>query len=92
MNEKNEGNIINPCIAVCKTDTITGFCYGCGRSNEDKDNWKNSQTDNNWKEKNLVTIRKRLTGWQKQAFIKSYQHKKDKGRSLIKQKLLNSLK
>ena len=30
--------ITNPCISICKTDPITGFCYGCGRSDEDKKN------------------------------------------------------
>ena len=28
--------IISPCISICKTDPISGYCYGCGRSNEDK--------------------------------------------------------
>ena len=32
--------IISPCISICKTDPKTGFCYGCGRSNEEKKIWK----------------------------------------------------
>ena len=28
--------IISPCISICKTDPTTGYCYGCGRSNEEK--------------------------------------------------------
>ena len=28
--------IISPCISICKTDPVTGFCYGCGRTNEEK--------------------------------------------------------
>jgi len=28
--------IISPCISICKTDPSTGYCYGCGRSNEEK--------------------------------------------------------
>jgi predicted Fe-S protein YdhL (DUF1289 family) len=32
--------IISPCISICKTDPSTGYCYGCGRSNEEKQVWK----------------------------------------------------
>ena len=28
--------IISPCISICKTDPVTGFCYGCGRTNDEK--------------------------------------------------------
>lgn len=86
----NEQKIISPCISICKTDPISGFCYGCGRSNEDKAIWKNEETSNTWKEKNLLIIGSRLTGWQKIAFEESYLHKKEKGISLIKQKLMES--
>lgn len=86
----NENNITSPCITICKTDPITGFCYGCGRSHEDKVLWKDLKTSNTWKEKNLLIIRERLTGWQKDAFDKSYQNKKETGMSLIKQKFVNS--
>ena len=36
--------IVSPCISICKTDPLTGFCYGCGRSIEDKKTWKNEET------------------------------------------------
>ena len=29
--------IVSPCISICKTDPSTGYCYGCGRNNEEKD-------------------------------------------------------
>ena len=29
--------IISPCISICKTDPQTGYCYGCGRNNEEKE-------------------------------------------------------
>ena len=32
--------IISPCISICKTDPKTGYCYGCGRNNEEKKIWK----------------------------------------------------
>ena len=50
----NDQNILSPCISICKTDPISGFCYGCGRSNEDKATWKNQETSNTWKENNLL--------------------------------------
>jgi len=28
--------IVSPCISICKTDPKTGYCYGCGRTNEEK--------------------------------------------------------
>ena len=54
--------IISPCISICKTDPSTGYCYGCGRSNEEKRIWKIDGTTNEWKEQNLKIIKKRLTG------------------------------
>ena len=32
--------IISPCISICKTDPVTGYCYGCARTNEEKKQWK----------------------------------------------------
>ena len=46
--------IISPCISICKTDPQTGYCYGCGRSNEEKKKWKLESTSNQWKSDNLV--------------------------------------
>jgi hypothetical protein len=37
-------------------------------------------------------LRERLTGWQKEAFEKSYLSKKDTGMSLLKKKLMESKK
>ncbi len=88
----NENIIISPCITVCKTDPISGFCYGCGRTSEDKKMWSNSETSNNWKQENLLTIRNRLSSWQQTAFDESYKNKKLTGMSLIKQKLTESKK
>ena len=39
-----EKNVVSPCISVCKTDPISGFCYGCARSSEDKNAWKDENT------------------------------------------------
>ena len=81
--------IISPCISICKTDPQTGYCYGCGRSNEEKITWKAECTSNKWKEENLAKIQKRLTGWQLDSFKDSYKHKIENGISLFKKKLNN---
>ena len=72
---KNQ-DIISPCISICKTDPITGYCYGCGRNNDEKKIWKDENTDNAWKEKNLINIQSRLSGWQLETFKASYANKK----------------
>ena len=76
--------IVSPCISICKTDPISGYCYGCGRSNEDKQMWKNKNTTEEWKKQNLIDIQKRLNGWQLESFQESYKHKIEKGISIIK--------
>ena len=80
--------IITPCISVCKSDPITDFCYGCGRTSEDKKKWNNPSTSNEWKKSNLDLTRNRLNGWQQEAWDKSYAYKKETGMTLIKKKLL----
>ena len=79
--------IISPCISICKTDPVTGYCYGCARTNEEKINWKNEKTSDSWKEENLKIILSRMQGWQLETFKKSYMHKKDNGISLFKKNL-----
>ena len=84
--------IVTPCMSVCKTDPISGFCYGCGRTDEDKKMWKDTETSDEWKTNNLELLRSRLNGWQLEAFEKSYTFKKETGITLIKQKLLQQKK
>ena len=84
--------IVTPCMSVCKTDPISGFCYGCGRTDEDKKIWKDPETSDEWKINNLELLRTRLNGWQKDAFDKSYAYKKENGISLIKKRLLEQKK
>ena len=76
--------IVSPCKSICKTDPVTGYCYGCGRSDEEKKIWKNEDTSNEWKETNLKVIQERMSGWQLESFKESYDHKKNKGISLFK--------
>ena len=78
--------IISPCISICKTDPLTGYCYGCGRNNEEKKFWKNENTSDKWKIENLKEIQKRLNGWQLESFRESYNYKIKNGVSLSKKK------
>ena len=80
--------IISPCISICKTDPVTGYCYGCARTNDEKKLWKNEMTTNEWKAKNLIEITERMKGWQLETFKESYDHKKKHGISLFKKSLL----
>ena len=81
--------IISPCISICKTDPKTGYCYGCGRNNEEKKLWKQENTSNLWKSENLTNTQKRLNGWQLESFKDSYKHKIENGISLYKKNLNN---
>ena len=81
--------IISPCISICKTDPSTGYCYGCGRTIEEKKNWKLTETTDQWKKDNIIQIKKRLTGWQLESFEESYTYKIENGISLFKKNLRN---
>ena len=76
--------IISPCLSICKTDPVTGYCYGCSRTNEEKKIWKNEKTSEEWKKNNLNEISKRMSGWQLESFNESYKHKIQSGISLFK--------
>jgi len=80
--------IISPCISICKTDPVTGYCYGCARKEEEKKLWKDENTANEWKSKNLEEIITRMKGWQLDTFKESYKHKLNNGISLFKKNLL----
>ena len=80
MNNK----VISPCISICRTDPVTGYCYGCARTNDEKKLWKDEESKDQWKEENLKIIITRMQGWQLETFKESYEHKKNKGISLFK--------
>ena len=81
---------VSPCISICRTDPITGYCYGCARNDEEKRKWKDEDTSEEWKEENLKILKSRMQGWQLSTFEESYNHKIDQGISLFKKKLLDS--
>tara|TARA_A100001011_G_scaffold262231_1_gene270730 strand:+ start:648 stop:899 length:252 start_codon:yes stop_codon:yes gene_type:complete len=76
--------IVSPCISICKIDPQTGYCYGCGRTNEEKKKWKLENTTDEWKKNNLIEIQKRLKGWQLKSFKESYKNKLETGISIYK--------
>ena len=45
--------IVSPCISICRTDPVTGLCYGCARTEDEKQTWKEDNTTDEWKTKNL---------------------------------------
>ena len=83
-----ENKIISPCISICRTDPVTGYCYGCARTNDEKKNWKDENTPDEWKMNNLEEITSRMKGWQLETFKESYDHKVRQGISLYKKSLL----
>ena len=85
-----ESKVISPCISICRTDPVTGYCYGCARTNGEKKLWKDESTNNQWKEENLKLIISRMQGWQLETFKESYNHKKNEGMSLFKKNLLKN--
>ena len=87
-----DSKIVTPCISVCRTDPVSGHCYGCGRTSEDKKYWKDPDTSDDWKISNLKELESRLSGWRLEAFKKSYEYKKLHGISLLQKKHLDSKK
>ena len=67
--------ILSPCISICKIDYKTGYCYGCARTDLEKIIWKDEETSNQWKERNINELIQRMTGWQLESFKESYEHK-----------------
>ena len=80
--------VLSPCISICRTDPVSGFCYGCGRTTKEKIIWKEKKTSDTWKEQNLLDIQNRLNGWQLESFRKSYKNKLENGVSIFKKEIL----
>ena len=83
----NNPKIISPCISICKNNPATGFCYGCARTEEEKKIWKKSDTTNEWKEKNLNTLIKRMSESQLKTFNQSYKEKTEFGKLVYSKNL-----
>ena len=82
--------VVSPCINICKSDPVTGFCYGCARNSEEKLRWKDKNSGDDWKLKNLIEIKSRMKGWQLQSFEESYRFKCENGISIEKKRKILS--
>ena len=83
MNKK----IVSQCISICKTDPLTGYCYGCARTEEEKKIWKNPETTNDWKKENLKVLTSRMSDSQLKTFNQSYNEKIKFGKLVYSKKL-----
>ena len=82
-----EKKIISPCISICRTDPITGFCYGCARTEEEKKIWKNPSTVIEWKKENLLVLKSRMSESQYKTFKQSYEEKVKFGKMVYSKNL-----
>ena len=83
----NNPKIISPCISICKSNSSTGFCYGCARTEEEKKIWKNPETKNDWKKENLKVLTSRMSESQLKTFNQSYNEKIKFGKLVYSKKL-----
>ena len=83
----NNPKIISPCISICKSNSSTGFCYGCARTEEEKKIWKNPETKNDWKKENLKVLTSRMSASQLKPFNQSYNEKIKFGKLVYSKKL-----
>ena len=83
----NNPKIISRCISICKSNSSTGFCYGCARTEEEKKIWKNPETKNDWKKDNLKVLTSRMSESQLKTFNQSYNEKIKFGKLVYSKKL-----
>ena len=83
----NNPKIISPCISICKSNSSTGFCYGCARTEEEKKIWKNPETKDVWKKENLKVLTSRMSDSQLKIFNQSYNEKIKFGKLVYSKKL-----
>ena len=80
MTNSKQSSILSPCISICKSDSSTGFCYGCARTDEEKKIWKSPTTLDDWKKNNLKILKGRMSKAQLKTFERSYQEKIEFGK------------
>ena len=89
MNNLENKKILSPCISICKNDATTGFCYGCARTDEEKKIWKNPDTTDLWKEKNLNILKTRMSESQLKTIKQSNEEKNKLGKLVYSKNLKN---
>ena len=88
----SKNKLFDPCIGLCKFDPVTGYCYGCACTLQDRHKWTNGASDT-WKSKNLHDIKRRLSNsWPLNSWMTNYKYKQEKGESLFEvgQKILDA--
>ena len=79
----SKNKLFDPCIGLCKSDPVTGYCYGCACTLQDRNQWTNGASDT-WKSKNLHDIKRRLSNsWPLNSWMTNYKYKQEKGESLF---------
>ena len=66
--------ILSPCISICQYDE-SGTCFGCLRTLQERKKWKNLDTSNEWKEKNLKAIKIRMQPQHRKSWEDTYTKK-----------------
>lgn len=84
--------MLSPCISICKWDSATSFCTGCGRSQDDKKIWKEETTSDEWKAKNIEECKLRLSDYNLKLWEENYAYKLKTGMSFIKEERKRKLK
>ena len=73
----SKNKLIDPCIGLCKFDPVTGYCYGCACTLQDRHKWTNGASDT-WKSKNLHDIKRRLSNsWPLNSWLTNYKYKQE---------------
>ncbi len=49
---------MSPCVGVCKSDEVTGWCYGCGRTDEEINDWQ--EYDEAFREDLIAPLKERV--------------------------------
>jgi|TARA_B100001093_G_C26239441_1_gene763717 hypothetical protein len=73
-----KNKVLSPCINICQTDPVNGYCRGCGRTRIEIASWGNKKTSDEWKRRNLKEAENRLVGVQRSLFAKAYKEKHER--------------
>ena len=72
---------------MIQSNSSTGFCYGCARTEEEKKIWKNPETKHDRKKENLKVLTSRMSASQLKTFNQSYNEKIKFGKLVYSKKL-----
>lgn len=49
---------MSPCVGVCQSDQVTGWCFGCGRTDDEIEHWQ--AYDEGFKEELIEPLKERV--------------------------------